>query len=564
MSSPQNHINRVIAIVLTCVFCTGFFLLWLPKEIDQKSQQVLSLQESRTTQIEVASQELVDASWQEPLSRSDFLGDENFTELFKNFEDNFSEQASAILRNRFGLGEESTTSTKEQFIVPESLRPVVQFWTHLFGQYTQDHVIFYNESDCGIVYSVLDFSALKDLDEATRDTIKTQIVRDERDRLQNTLTKVAARLADSKIKISDLSNQDQRIAQLLLQNKDVISLDKDDLLKSLKARNGFAHRFKSALVNSGRYMEDFRKIFRERGVPEDLTVIPFFESAFTTAANSHAGAVGVWQFIEDTGKRYLRIDEFVDERRDPILAAYAAATHLKKEFGLLKSWPLTINAYNTGPGRMKDAQEQLETNDIATIIKKYKGSGYGFDSRNYYPEFLAALTVYNNREHYFGQVETLPPEPYEYIATPNPINFVELAKMASLDLKTLLDMNVALNDDVATGNRDLPRGYLLKIPPEAKQNVLFALQDLHQELMLATHHVVKTGDTLPEIAEMYAVPIDQLALTNDLLPKQMPKEGQILRLPSREGVTASFSANIPADEKSEQNTPSQEQNEPTK
>jgi membrane-bound lytic murein transglycosylase D len=372
--------------------------------------------------------------------------------------------------------------------------------------------------------------------------------------LQAARTKIASRLADEKTKLADLGGQDQRIAQLLLQHKETVSLEKDDLLQSLKARNGFAHRFKSALVNSGRYMEDFRKIFRERGVPEDLTVIPFFESAFVTEANSHAGAVGVWQFIEDTGKRYLRIDEFVDERRDPILAAYAAATHLKKEYGLLKSWPLTINAYNTGPGRMKDAQEQLETNDIATIIKKYKGSGYGFDSRNYYPEFLAALTVYSNREHYFGQVETLPPEPYEYIATPSPVNLVDLAKMADMDLTTLLNLNVALNDDVAQGNRDLPRGYLLKIPPETKQSVLFALQDIHQELMLATHYVVKNGDTLPEIAAMYEVPVEALAFTNDLLPKQTPQAGQILRLPSRGEPAASLSATATATVPSDSDT----------
>ena len=83
-------------------------------------------------------------------------------------------------------------------------------------------------------------------------------------------------------------------------------------------------------------MSEMRRIFKERGVPVQLTMIPFIESAFNLKAYSHAGAAGIWQFIEATGKRYLRIDEFVDERYDPILAAYAAATHLTNEYKFLK------------------------------------------------------------------------------------------------------------------------------------------------------------------------------------------------------------------------------------
>ena len=108
-------------------------------------------------------------------------------------------------------------------------------------------------------------------------------------------------------------------------------------------------------------------------------------------------------------------------------------------------------------------------------------------------------------------------------------------KESGVDFKALTTMNPSLRDDVASGIKDLPRGYLIKIPPHIKQDVLLAMQNIHQDLLLATHHIVKEGDTLEGVAKIYEVPLDDLALANNMLPKQSTKAGMILRLPSRGG-----------------------------
>ncbi len=539
---PHNQTaTKTLVIVLTTLFCTGFFFIWLPQKVDQKSQHITHLEQIQSEQdgqkVELVSQELVDITQQTPLaqSQSDQLEADQLSEPFQNIEETSEQQASQILSNRFKPVDGQWDLSPSTFVVPTGLRDIVQFWTHLFGRYTDQHVIFYNEDNCGIVYSVLDFTGLDDLDDAARDSVRAQVAHDETERLKQGLKKIAARLNDPKATLTDLTGDEQRIAQLLLQNKDSLDLSEAELVNSLKLRNGFAHRFKGAIVQSGKYLDDFRRIFRERGLPEELTVIPFFESAFNAQAYSHSDAAGVWQFIEATGKQYLHIDNYVDERYDPILSAYAAATHLATEYKMLKSWPLTINAYNTGPGRMKAAVAELKTKDFAQIVKNFKGSGYGFDSRNYFPEFLAALTVYNNKEYYFGNIEPLPPEPYEYVSVPCPTNLIELAKESGVDFKALTTMNPSLRVDVASGIKDLPRGYLIKIPPHIKQDVLLAMQNIHQDLLLATHHIVKEGDTLEGVAKIYEVPLDDLALANNMLPKQSTKAGMILRLPSRGG-----------------------------
>jgi membrane-bound lytic murein transglycosylase D len=317
----------------------------------------------------------------------------------------------------------------------------------------------------------------------------------------------------------------------LSENSAVLDVSEKGLSSSLALRFGFAHRMRDAIILSGQYMKEMREIFIERGLPEELTIIPFVESSFSPRAFSSAGAAGIWQFIEQTGRNYLRIDEFVDERYDPILSTYAAASHLSREYALLKAWPLTINAYNTGPGRILDAIEKLGTRDIAKIIKNYKGSGYGFDSRNYFPEFLAALEIYNNREHYFGALRVLPPQGFEYIAMPFAVNIKELLRLTGVSDKVVANINLTLRDDVLMGEKNLPKGYLLKVPAQTKEDFLIALQELYSETRLATHHMVDKGELLKDIAKLYGVSTEKLTKINGLLPGHKVKQGDILMLP---------------------------------
>ncbi|MDH3785925.1 MAG: transglycosylase SLT domain-containing protein, partial [Acidobacteriota bacterium] len=128
-----------------------------------------------------------------------------------------------------------------------------------------------------------------------------------------------------------------------------------------RQKSGFA----KGLERSGRYVDMFRRIFREAGIPEDLVYLAHVESAYKPTAYSRARAKGVYQFIAATGKSYdLRIDYWVDERSDPEKAAYAAAAYLSDLYDEFGDWYLAMAGYNAGEGRVRLAIRKTGSRDF--------------------------------------------------------------------------------------------------------------------------------------------------------------------------------------------------------
>jgi len=547
MDKNFNPISiHILATLVTMILMVGVVHFWLPDKVDDKAKLVLSPVEETVKVAKVDDSStltgLLDYIKEKRGTDGTLTDSLNEGELIDTYEDlqqDFTGNAQDILAKRFKVsayGGENLIGDGD-FEIPDDLQEMVAFWTHIFGHYNRNHLVFYNMQQVGVVYSVLDFSELTGLDKKGVKEVKADIIAEERTRLRKMIRKLASYIKANKgqknLNFKDFTEEERRIGKLLFERKDHLDLSEKGLKKSFAYRYGFSHRIKGAIKVSGLYMDEMRRIFRERGLPEELTIIPFIESAFNLKAYSRAGAAGIWQFIKATGQRYLRIDEFVDERYDPILGAYAAATHLRNEFKLLKSWPLTINAYNTGPGRMLQAKRKLQTTDISRIIKEFRGRGYGFDSRNYYPEFLAALTVFNNQEFYFGDIQKLSPQPFEYVAMPSSMSIPELSRLASIPIDVISDLNLPLKDEVLWGEYELPKGYLLKIPPTQKEDLLLAMQELYRDVRFASHHVVKRGDDLKKISKKYDVTLKELAQANNLLPHQKLKRGSVIQLPGR-------------------------------
>lgn len=544
MPKPTSSIPlaSALAVVITLFVALPIFSYFLPRFLSSGNRSLvarhaLSTQEfpDETDDEMAISQELLEYIRQSRLvtnAISDKMDENDLIEKFEELQVKYASKAQKILSKRFSYDHPTAYGgSPDDFTVPQELAEAVEFWTHVFGVYDKDVVIFYNQDDVGIVYTVLDFDDIADLDGVSLETVKQRLIAQEKNRLAQVLKSVAQKLDKSAKDTSGLTAEEKRLFSLLSKNEGHIDVSEKGLVSSLTLRFGFAHRMRDAIILSGQYMAEMREIFAERGLPEELTIIPFVESSFSPRAFSSAGAAGIWQFIEQTGKNYLRIDEFVDERYDPILSTYAAALHLSREYAMLKAWPLAINAYNTGPGRILDAVNKLGTRDIAKIVKNYKGSGYGFDSRNYFPEFLAALEIYNNREHYFGVLRVLPPQGFEYIAMPFAVNVKELLRLAGVSDKVVTNINLTLRDDVFLGEKNLPKGYLLKVPSQTKEDFLIALQELYSETRLATHHMVDKGESLKDIAKLYGISTEKLIKINGLLPSQKIKRGDILMLP---------------------------------
>src|SRR5581483_2034923 len=179
---------------------------------------------------------------------------------------------------------------------------------------------------------------------------------------------------------------------------------------------------------------------------------------------SKVGAAGIWQFMPATGRRFMRVDHLVDERRDPISSTHAAAQFLGRVYDSLETWPLTITAYNHGPDGMARAVDETGTSDIGTIVREYHGRAFGFASRNFYAEFLAALDVERDAKTYFGDLPAGPPLRWREHRLDRSIGIEAAARLARTDRIELASMNPALSSLVVQGRRPIPAGYRLRLP----------------------------------------------------------------------------------------------------
>jgi membrane-bound lytic murein transglycosylase D len=207
--------------------------------------------------------------------------------------------------------------------------------------------------------------------------------------------------------------------------------------RNFRVQYGLKDSFQKALVNSTPYLKEMERIFAENGLPVELTRLPFAESSFNVEAHSLAGAAGIWQFTRSTGKNYMKIDRFIDERRDPLKSTEAAAKLLSFYYRQFKSWPLAITAYNHGSYAMKKAVRKTKSRDLETIINTYKGRTFGFSSRNYYVEFLAILEILKDYSQYFDAIEFLPPEKYDEFVLEDYIKVKTLLKYSSLEKEVI-------------------------------------------------------------------------------------------------------------------------------
>jgi membrane-bound lytic murein transglycosylase D len=165
----------------------------------------------------------------------------------------------------------------------------------------------------------------------------------------------------------------------------------------LRAQGGLADTFLSASQRAELYLPLMEKIFRDARLPTDLTRIVFVESMFNLKARSKVGASGFWQLMPGTARQYIKVTKMRDERNSPLIATRAAAGVLRSNYNALKMWPLAVTAYNHGQGGMKRAMAKLKTKDLSEIILLYDAPSFGFASRNFYSEFLAAAKVHRER-----------------------------------------------------------------------------------------------------------------------------------------------------------------------
>ncbi|MBI5583641.1 MAG: transglycosylase SLT domain-containing protein, partial [Deltaproteobacteria bacterium] len=264
-------------------------------------------------------------------------------------------------------------------------------------------------------------------------------------------------------------------------------------------------RFSLWLARSTRYMPMIKKTMNQYGLPEDLVYLAMIESGFSNIAYSRAQAVGMWQFIRETGQRYgLKINTWVDERKDPFKATQAAARYLSDLYKQFGSWYLAAAGYNAGEGKiaralvMYNAQNYWEiTADHCRYIKD--------ETKQYVPKMIAAALIAKEPEKYgFTDIPYYPPMAFEEVSLPGAIELKDVAAAAGTDLTTLVDLNPELKRWITPPNGG---EYQLRIPAGVKNRLLenYAQLTKPKPRPIFAHHKVKKGESFSTIARRYGL-----------------------------------------------------------
>jgi membrane-bound lytic murein transglycosylase D len=346
------------------------------------------------------------------------------------------------------------------FQIPGELEPAVEFWRKTYTVWRRSEVAFHDDRYMDVIYEVMVLpgyvgdsltSEQKEMVSQRRDFWKTQLS-----------------VLESKLRYNEpLNAADRQIIAKLESSGRQLNIVLSSAAERVHSQRGIRERFLQGLEISRRYDRQFRKIFRDAGLPEDLANLPHVESSFQPAAKSSAGAVGMWQFTKGAAQTFMptghrsanhkpsghrsashkpaghRLADHrstghrlashrsaghkstghrlavhrVDQRLDPFASAIGAARYLSFAYSKLGDWPSAITSYNHGIYGMMRAQDQVGR-DFVRIVETYDGPAFGFASRNYYAQFLAVCEIASNPMQYFpyGVQYESPHEPGQYLA----------------------------------------------------------------------------------------------------------------------------------------------------
>ncbi|MFL2935795.1 MAG: LysM peptidoglycan-binding domain-containing protein [Myxococcota bacterium] len=435
----------------------------------------------------------------------------------------FLRLASLTLLLTLPFSDLARTEEHPLFPEPPGLEDSIQFWTRIYSQVDSNAGLVHDMDDLGIVYEEVMFP------EGSTSRSRERLS----ERRKKHFKTILLRLAKNRPAQPD--REERQVLALFPSDVSGAALRKASL--NLRFQTGQADKFKDGLIRAGAYANHVSTTLNEMGLPPELIVLPHVESSYTPHAYSRAGAAGLWQFTRSTGRRFMRVDHIVDERLDPYVSTKAAARLLQQNRRVTGSWPLAITAYNHGASGMRRAVRKLGTDDIAVIARDYKSRTFGFASRNFYAEFIAALRITRDPEAFFGPIEVEETPNHEYVELPFYTTTKALTRELGIKKETLRQHNPALLDPVWTGQKRIPRGFSVRVPKALLSGSLQdGIQSIPPELRFAyqtpdTYHRVQRGETLSHIAARYGVGIRELQTLNNLRNRHHIRSGQKLRLP---------------------------------
>src|SRR3569832_25957 len=432
----------------------------------------------------------------------------------------------------------AAVAAADPFPVPAGLRDNVVFWRKVFAEWRQNQVALHDIDYPGIVYDVVELQG--DVQDSLSDEQREEVGQ-LRSNLESRLKRIAA--TDP----AELGAEDLALRQRIV---DVAGADAvADAYLRVRTQRGVRERFMRGLAHSGRYAAVFRRIFQEAGLPEDLAFLPHVEASFQNHARSSVGATGMWQFTRSAGRVFMTVNTALDERLGPVASARGAARYLAQAHESLGSWPLAITSYNHGILGMARAKAEIG-DDFGRIVREYQSKTFGFASRNFYAEFLAAREIANQPDRYFPEgVEFERPLHMDSVVLERATHAHDLASRYGLAARELAAINPAWSSrEVSRKPTPLPAGVHVWLPA----GTLVAASARNKAILVAATrkqptparggimnasltemdvHVVRRGDTLSRIAQRYKMDMSALRELNKMAPQQNTERvGQNVKL----------------------------------
>ncbi len=305
-------------------------------------------------------------------------------------------------------------------------------------------------------------------------------------------------------------------------------------------------RARGALIvwrkRAGKYKDAIERVLRRKNMPLDLVWLAMIESGFEPAARSPVGAVGLWQFMPETGRLYgLPQDRFVDERVDVTAETEAAADFLNDLHRRFGSWDFAMAAYNMGYGGLVAAERKYNTNDF-WALSKLEGS-LPWETTLYVPKILAAAVVMKNPK-VFSLDAIVPDAPLEWdeIRAPFGVALSAIAQAANVPVKDLEALNPELRaqrtppkeSDVAQavlGQNNPEKGWPLRVPKDKGQAVLASLAKIKHDEIALERYVVRFGETIDQVASARGTTAGKLAEINGIGAGELVRGGTLLLVP---------------------------------
>jgi membrane-bound lytic murein transglycosylase D len=270
----------------------------------------------------------------------------------------------------------------------------------------------------------------------------------------------------------------------------------------------------------------------KHGVPKEFFYLAMIESGFNTHAKSPMAAAGAWQIMPATGRLYnLKINRFVDERKDPVKSSVAAAKLLRDLYHKFGDWYLTMAAYNAGPTLVQKAIIKGNTRDFWTLAQK---SMLPRETSQYVPRWIAAYTVGSQPEKYGFQIneKTEFVMPSSYVDLAKTYNLTDIAKAINIKIETLKKWNpeilTAVTPPVGTGNT-----YRLRLDDPAKNLLESKLASIpFLDIRETYSYKINRGDTLRSIAKKHGVTLAEIIKLNPEIKPTNLRVGRAINLPT--------------------------------